>query len=75
MLRGSIWQKNVKEQKFASLQTNVIEQSVPTLEPNVIEQSANHYRKDWIISEMVAIKRAIEAYERQKAKERQKDFE
>ena len=34
------------------------------------EFSANHYRKDWTYSEMVAIKRAIEPYERKKAKER-----
>ncbi len=34
------------------------------------EFSANHYRKEWTISEMVAIKRAIEPYERKKAKER-----
>jgi ParB-like chromosome segregation protein Spo0J len=34
------------------------------------EFSANHYRKDWTYSEMVAIKRAIEPYEREKAKER-----
>jgi 16S rRNA G966 N2-methylase RsmD len=34
------------------------------------EFSANHYRKEWTISEMVAIKRAIEPYERNKAKER-----
>ena len=34
------------------------------------EFSANHYRKDWTYSEMVAIKRAIEPYERNKAKER-----
>ena len=34
------------------------------------EFSANHYRKDWTISEMVAIKRAIEPYERKRAKER-----
>ena len=26
------------------------------------EFSANHYRKEWTISEMVAIKRAIEPY-------------
>ena len=37
-----------------------------------MEFSANHYRKDWTIEEMVAIKRAIEPYERQKAKERKK---
>lgn len=36
------------------------------------EFSANHYRKDWTISEKVAIKRAIEPYEKKKAKERQK---
>ncbi len=35
------------------------------------EFSANHYRKDWTIEEMVAIKRAIEPYQKQKAKERQ----
>jgi DNA modification methylase len=35
------------------------------------EFSANYYRKDWTISEMVAIKRAIEPYEKKKAKERQ----
>ena len=34
------------------------------------EFSANHYRKDWTFSEMVSIKRAIEPYERKKAKER-----
>ena len=34
------------------------------------EFSANHYRKDWTYSEIVAIKRAIEPYERKKAKER-----
>jgi DNA modification methylase len=34
------------------------------------EFSANHYRKDWTYSEMVSIKRAIEPYERNKAKER-----
>src|SRR5688572_12229874 len=34
------------------------------------EFSANHYRKEWTISEMVAIKRAIEPYERKKATER-----
>ena len=34
------------------------------------EFSANHYRKDWTYSEMVSIKRAIEPYERKKAKER-----
>jgi DNA modification methylase len=34
------------------------------------EFSANHYRKDWTFSEMVAIKRAIEPYERKKARER-----
>ena len=34
------------------------------------EFSANHYRKDWTYSEMVAIKRAIEPYERNKAQER-----
>jgi len=34
------------------------------------EFSANHYRKNWTISEMVNIKRAIEPYERKKAKER-----
>ena len=34
------------------------------------EFSANYYRKDWTISEMVAIKRAIEPYEKKKAKER-----
>jgi DNA modification methylase len=34
------------------------------------EFSANHYRKDWTYSEIVAIKRAIEPYERMKAKER-----
>src|SRR5688500_15790365 len=34
------------------------------------EFSANHYRKDWIYSEMVAIKRAIEPYERNRAQER-----
>ena len=34
------------------------------------EFSANHYRKDWTYSEMVGIKRAIEPYERKKAKER-----
>jgi hypothetical protein len=33
--------------------------------------SANHYRKDWTLSEMVAIKRAIEPYERKKAQERE----
>ena len=30
------------------------------------EFSANHHRKDWTYSEMVAIKRAIEPYERKK---------
>ena len=35
------------------------------------EFSANHYRKDWTVSEMVAIKRAIEPYQKQAAKERQ----
>jgi 16S rRNA G966 N2-methylase RsmD len=35
------------------------------------EFSANHYRKDWTISEMVAIKRAIEPYQKHAAKERQ----
>lgn len=34
------------------------------------EFSANHYRKDWTYSEMVAIKRAIDPYERNKAQER-----
>ncbi|HET6715859.1 MAG TPA: ParB N-terminal domain-containing protein [Nitrososphaeraceae archaeon] len=34
------------------------------------EFSANYYRKDWTYSEMVAIKRAIEPYERKIAKER-----
>ena len=34
------------------------------------EFSANYYRKNWTISEMVAIKRAIEPYEKKKAKER-----
>jgi hypothetical protein len=34
------------------------------------EFSANYYRKDWTTSEMVAIKRAIEPYEKKKAKER-----
>ena len=34
------------------------------------EFSANYYRKDWTISEMVAIKRDIEPYEKKKAKER-----
>ena len=35
------------------------------------EYSANHYRKEWTYSEMVAIKRAIEPYQKQAAKERQ----
>ena len=35
------------------------------------EFSANHYRKEWTYSEMVAIKRAIEPYQKQAAKERQ----
>jgi hypothetical protein len=34
------------------------------------EFSANHYRKGWTYSEMVAIKRAIEPHERKKARER-----
>ena len=34
------------------------------------EFSANTLRKDWTLSEIVAIKRAIEPYERKKAKER-----
>lgn len=33
------------------------------------EFSANHHRKDWTYSEMVAIKRAIEPYERKQRKE------
>ena len=34
------------------------------------EFSANHYRKEWTYSEMVAIKRAIEPYQRRIARER-----
>ena len=36
-----------------------------------MEFADNHYRKDWTIEEMVAIKRAIEPYQKQAAKERQ----
>jgi hypothetical protein len=40
--------------------------------PNILDNefSSNHYRKDWTLSEMVEIKRAIEPYEIKKAEQR-----